>query len=195
MKKQILKYLYIALEVSGFAMALTSCDKTESYSDLLRDEERAVNWYLAQQSVETEVPEDSIFITGKKAPFYRMDSDGTVYMQVVDAGDPADRPKTGDRVYFRFMRQNLKYLYEGVSAPIQGNMDNFNSELGPTSFILGNRTLPSITQFGTGLQLPMTYLGYSSEVNLVVKSYSGFPEDQSQCTPYVINVKYYKPEY
>ncbi len=171
------------------------CSKSESYSDLLRDEERAVNWYLAQQRVEVDVPEDSVFEIGPNAPFYRMNEDGTIYMQVISEGDPNDKPADGDRVYFRFMRQNLKYLYEGIDVTPEGNMDNFNVQLGSTNFIMGNNTYPNTTKYGTGIQLPMTYLGYYSEVNLVLKSYAGFPENQSECTPYVMNIKYYKSEY
>lgn len=193
MKPNLSKYL-IAF-ASGMMLLMTSCKDTESYSDLLRDEERAVNWYLAQHRVETEVPADSVFVTGKDAPFYRMDEDGFVYMQVVSEGDRDDRPTDGDRVYFRFMRQNLKYLYEGIDAEPEGNMDNFNVVLGATSFIMGNKVYPSTTQYGTGIQLPMKYLGYFSEVNLVVKSYAGFLENQKDCTPFAINIKYYKPEY
>lgn len=180
--------------VSALALTLASCDKTESYSELLRDEERAVNWYLAGNRVEMEVPVDSIFEIGKDAPFYRMDSDGHVYMQVVNAGDMNDRPQDGDKVYFRYMRTNLKLLYENGVEMTDGNMDNFASS-SPTGFFKGNTLYPSSTQFGTGIQLPMNYLGYYSEVNLVMKSYVGFASDQSQCIPYLINIKYYKPEY
>ncbi len=192
---KLLKYSVIIVFGALTASLVAGCDKSESYSDLLRDEERAVNWYLAQHRVETEVPADSIFEIGKDAPFYRMNEDGTVYMQVVKAGDPADKPADGDRVYFRFERQNIKYLYEGLDVTPEGNMDNFNVALGATSFIMGNRSLQSTTKYGTGIQLPMTYLGYFSEVNLVLKSYAGFPENQSECTPYIMTVKYFKPEY
>lgn len=189
-------YKYIpAFLICALAAVVAGCSKSESYSELLRDEERAVNWYLAQHRVETEVPADSVFETGSDAPFYRMDEDGTVYMQVIKAGDPEDKPVDGERVYFRFMRQNLKYLYEGIDVKPEGNMDNFNVAMGPTNFVMGNKIYPNTTQYGTGIQLPMTYLGYYSEVNLVLKSYAGFPENQSECTPYVMNIKYYKPEY
>ncbi|MDE6812174.1 MAG: DUF4827 domain-containing protein, partial [Muribaculaceae bacterium] len=171
------------------------CSKSESYTELLKEEQRAVNSFLAQQRVEVSIPPDSIFITGSDAPYYRMDEDGTVYMQVINPGDPEDRPENGDRVFFRFRRQNLKLLYETGSSSWQGNMNNLGVTTSPTSFILGNKVYPSTTQFGTGFQLPMTYLGYYSEVNLVLKSYSGFPEDQTACTPYLVNIKYYKAEY
>ncbi|MBD5295909.1 MAG: DUF4827 domain-containing protein [Bacteroides sp.] len=190
-----IKCKHISILMIGLLAVVAGCSKSESYSELLRDEERAVNWYLASQRVETEVPADSVFEVGADAPFYRMDEDGTVYMQVVSEGDPDDKPATGDRVYFRFMRQNLKYMYEGIETKPEGNMDNFNVAIGATNFVMGNKVYPSTTQYGTGIQLPMTYLGYYSEVNLVLKSYSGFPENQSECTPYIMNIKYYKPEY
>lgn len=171
------------------------CSKSESYSDLLRNEEKAVNWYLAGKRVEVSVPADSVFEVGEDAPFYRMDEDGTVYMQVLSTGDMNDRPEEGDRIYFRFQRRNILSMYEGVDAPAVGNMDDFSSNIGSTSFFLGNKIYPTTQQFGTGLQVPMTYLGYYAEVNLVLKSYSGFTSDQTQCIPYVLNVKYYRPEY
>lgn len=184
----------MTLTAAVMLVSLTACDKSESYSELLRTEEKAVNWYLAQHRVETSVPADSVFQTGEDAPFYRMDEDGTVYMQVISAGDMEDRPEQGDRVYFRYKRQNILYMYEDITDISVGNMDDFNIG-GSSSFFLGNKIYPTTTQYGTGIQLPMTYLGYYSEVNLVLKSYAGFTTDQTSCTPYVVNVKYYKSEY
>lgn len=195
MKNKFNLSLLLFLLSSVAILTLTGCKDEVSYGDLLRDEEKAVNWYLAQQNVETEVPSDSIFVAGEDAPYYRMDDDGHVYMQVVNPGDTNDRPNAGDKVYFRFSRRNLKVMYEGGEAAVEGNLDNMNSALGPTSFFYGNTTYPTTTQYGTGLQIPMDYLGYYSEVNLVLKSYAGFTTDQSQCVPYVMNVKYYRAEY
>lgn len=179
--------------------ALTSCEKGESYADLLRDEEKAVNWYLAQHRVETEAPtkaED--FEEGANAPFYRMNSDGTVYMQVINRGNLNDRPKLNDKVYFRFERTNIKNLWQGSTSVPEGNMDNL--AIVATSLFYGNTTYPNSTQYGTGIQVPLDYLGYFSEVNLVIKSYSGFTgnnfsSEQTACIPFVYNIKYYKPEY
>lgn len=194
----MIKMKQIILLAGVLAVLLAGgCSKTESYSDLLRDEERACNWFLAQHRVEMEVPEDSVFLTGKDAPYYRMDEDGTVYMQVISAGDMENRPVEGDRIYFRFMRQNISTMYtEGtLNVAASGNMDNFNNALGSTSFFLGNTTYPNTTQYGTGIQIPMKYLGYNAEVNLVLKSYSGFVTESSTCIPYLLNLKYYQPEY
>lgn len=78
--------------------SMVSCNDTKSYSDLLKEEEQAVNWYLAQHEIETRIPEDSVFETGPDAPFYKMDKDGYVYMRVLSTGDPARKAKEGDRV-------------------------------------------------------------------------------------------------
>lgn len=176
-------------------MALASCEKGESYADLLKMEEKAVNWYLSGESVETEIPADSVFITGPDAPFYKMDEDGSVYMKVIDAGDLDDKPEKGDRVYFRFSRMNLRNFYEADVEVWAGNSSDLGANVSPTSFILGNYTLSSTYQYGTGIQLPLTYLGYNSRVRLILKSSAGFYAEQSQCLPYVFDVRYFKGLY
>lgn len=181
------------LSTAMLLISTASCSKTESYADLLREEEKAANWYLATQKVENAIPADSVsFITGPDAPFYKLDNEGYVYMQVVKM-DTSEMVEDGDLVYFRFMRQNLKYLYEGVPTEPSGNSDYLS--YGPASFIYRNTYLTSSTTWGTGVQMPMKFMGYNSEVNLVLKSYYGFTDEQSYCIPYLINIKYFKPEY
>lgn len=190
------KYSYIFYAGAFLLIASTSaCDKGESYADLLNKEEKAVNWYLSGNAVETEVPADSIFITGEDAPFYRMDEDGNVYMRVINSGDLENRPQAGDRVYFRYSRMNLRNFYEIDTESWAGNSSGLNEGTGSTSFVLDNFTLPSSSKYGTGIQLPMKYLGYNSQVRLVVKAAAGFASEQSQCIPYVIDIRYFKGEY
>lgn len=180
----------LALTVAGIA----SCSKSESYSELLREEEKSVNAYLATQKVLLEVPEDSIsFITGNDAPFYKLDEDGYVYMQVISKGD-TEKIEAGDKVYFRFNRKNLKYLYQGIESPDEGNSNDLGSIIGSQYFIFNSQRGKS-GDYGSGIQMPMKFFGYNCEVNLVLKSYYGFAESQSTCMPYLINVRYFKPEY
>ncbi len=176
-------------------LSLASCENTKSYSELLKEETEAVNWYLAQNKVVTSVPEDSVFILGDDAPFYRMNADGTVYMRVINPGDKEKRPKKGDTVFFRFMRKNINYLYQGMTVAGEGNAENMNSSLNGTSLVYGNTTLTSTTQYGEGLQVPLGYLGYDCEVDLIVKSTMGFTSDISNCIPYVYNIRYFRAEY
>lgn len=175
----------------------TSCSESESYSELLRDEEIAVNWYLAEKNIELVLPDDpkllkTVESMGENAPYYRLDADGYVYMQVVRANFD-DMVEEGDLVYFRFNRQNISFLYQGVEAPITGNGDYLPN--GSTSFIYKNTYLTSTTTWGEGIQMPLEYIGYNSEVNLVLRSYYGFTDEQASCVPYAINLKYFKAEY
>lgn len=181
-----------------------ACSKSQSYSELLRDEEKACNWFLSNKNVSLELPEDpKDLITGSSldsngeeygedAPFYKLDEEGYVYMQVVSA-DFNDRVVEGDLVYFRFIRQSIKDLYEGIDVTPGGNGDYLPN--GATSFVYRNTYLSSTTTWGTGIQMPLQYVGYNSEVNLVLKSYYGFTEEQSYCIPYIMNIRYFKPEY
>lgn len=196
MKKQ--KNNIFKLVLFSIALILTSsCEKTQSYSELLRDEEKAVNWYLSGQNVLMDLPEDPHDLitqetAGTDAPFYRLDADGYVYMQVVKA-DFNDLVEEGDLVYFRFNRQNIIYLSQDIEQTPSGNSDFL--AYGSTSFIYKNTTLQSSTTWGTGIQMPLKYIGYNSEVNLVLRSYYGFYEEQSTCVPYLINLRYFAPEY
>ncbi len=196
-KKGILKILLIALAAAGMT-GVSSCNDTESYSKLLDKENKAVNDFLATQRVKLEIPADSIsFETGEDAPFYKMDEDGNVYMQVISKGD-TEKIETGDVVYFRFSRTDLKSRFYGGTPVAEGNSDNLltgTSSYGNTKFIFGNTYLSSTTQWGEGVQLPMKFFGYNCEVNLVVKSYLGFATDMANCVPYLMNVRYFKAEY
>ena len=178
-------------------LVLSGCSKSQSYSELLRDEEHAVNWFLAKYNVVLELPENvSDIITyteaGDDAPYYKLDPEGYVYMQVISANF-TDMVDEGDLVYFRFSRENIEDMYNGIESDSTGNSDYLPN--GTTSFIYKNTYLPSTTKWGTGIQMPLRYLGYNSEVNLVLKSYYGFTEEQSYCIPYLMNIRYFRPEY
>ena len=190
-----IKNALLLLACAFMAVTAVSCNDGKSYSDLLEEEEKAVNWYLAQNRVVPYVPADSVFETGPDAPYYRMNSDGTVYMRVIRTGDMNDRPVKGATVYFRFMRSNIKLLKEGTASDV-GNSENMDSALGGESIIFGNTVLPSTTRWGEGLQVPLHYLGYNCEVDLIVKSVEGRSDEISECNPYVYkSLKFFKAEY
>jgi len=186
------------LLLSGFGAV--SCSKTQSYSELLREEEKAVNWFLASKKVCIDIPADSIsFETGEDAPFYKLDENGYVYMQVINKGEinpsthrPANPVESGDVVYFRYLQKSIQDLYNGADTEWMGNANDLTT---PASFVYKNTYLNSSTRYGTGIQMPLKFLGYGSEVNLVLKSYYGFSENQTYCIPFIMNIRYFKPEY
>lgn len=185
--------IVMASVLTGIMLSMSSCEETKSYSELLTEEEHAVNWYLAQHIVSLEIPQNGDFEVGEDAPYYKMDKDGYVYMQVINKGSETDRPEKGDLVYFRYMRLNLKNYQSSGSEVWEGNSEDLNFT--SSSLVYGNNVLTSTTQYGEGIQVPLEYLGYDSEVNLIVKSPEGFTEDTSSCLPYVYNIRYFKAEY
>lgn len=175
---------------------IASCSDSKSYSDLLKDEQKVSNWFLAQHHVCNEIPADSVFEVGEDAPFYRIDPDGYIYMQVLKVGD-REIPNTGDQVYFTFTRYDIQTMYNNNTLEVEGegNQSDYLNSVGDTYFIYGNLNVSSSAKFGSGIQKPLSYLGYNSEVNILLKSYYGFQSDNTTCVPYLVNTRYFKGEY
>lgn len=171
--------------------ALSSCNNDQSYADRLNEERNAVNAYLANHRVVMSVPEDSTFEVGENAPFYRLDPDGNIYMQVLNAGDRRhDKASVGEPIYFRYSRYNLSMWYaQGTWSVYSGNEDTMDAKA--CSFNYSDYTLPSSSQWGYGLQYPLLYLGVECEVNLIIKSQFGFTSEISYVMPFYYHVRYY----
>lgn len=182
----------LPLLVMACLFVATSCDNTESYADLLQKERKACNAYLADQRVEVNIPADTVFEVGPDAPYYRMDEEGNIYMQVLNVGDPSDRAQYDDLIYFRFKRMAVVdwWLY-GVDT-WSGNADDM--AYSPTNFRFENYSLSSTSQYGTGIQEPLKYLGLGCEVNILIKSQFGFAEEIAYVTPFVYNIRYFRPQ-
>ena len=188
MNKKAIRNLFL-LSIS--LVLFVACDDDESYSDRLNIEQKATNAFLATQRVEMDVPADSVFLTGYDAPYYRIDPDGNVYMQVLDAGDRAsDKPRDNQTIYFRFTRYNLiSWQANKAFSVYQTNEADMSAQ--PTFVQYQNFTLPTSSQWGYGLQLPMTFLGAECEVNLVIKSQYGMTDEISYVQPYLFHVRYF----
>ncbi len=184
MSKLYLKVLFIVICLVAFV----ACDKGKSYAELLRDENVAVNNFLADQRVINKIPEDSVFESGVDAPYYKMDDDGNIYMQVIRQGDKENMAENDEEIYFRFTRYDLYYYTDGNLPEGWGNANDHDYI--STSFRFGNYTLPSSSQWGSAIQLPLYYLGIGCEVRLVVKSQYGFTNEISNVIPYLYNVSY-----
>lgn len=161
--------------------------------DLKKTEQWAMKKYLSKFDVVDQLPAIADIQVGSVAPFYKLNSEGTVYMQIVRKGT-APAATEGETIYFRFLRYNLlSYLENGVLPNGEGNMNSLTPAA--TSFELGSDK-PSTTQWGPALQMPML-LGFpvDSEVNLVVASEAGFISEISSVTPFLYNIRYFKTSY
>ena len=172
-------------------IGLASCKDSESYADLLNKERHATNAYLANHRVVNGVPADTVFEVGADAPFYRIDSEGKVYMQVLKAGDRKnDKAKVGDKIYFRYMRYNLYYWY--AYGIMEGTGNEADMKLAPSYFQYGDFSLTVSSQWGYGLQVPLAYLGVDSEVNIIIKSQYGLSAEISNVHPFLYHVRYFR---
>ena len=161
-------------------------------AELVRDEYMVVNRFLCENRVVTSIPADSVFEVGPDAPYYQLDEDGNVYMQVLNAGS-GPKVEEGQLVYFRFTRYNLSYYALGsnvLGLPSEGNNDNMTET--PTSFRYQNYNIPSSTQWGSGIQMPLNFLPLNCDVNLIIKSQYGWSNEISYVQPYLCRVRYYK---
>lgn len=176
-------------------IATSSCSDSKSYADLLNEENQAVNRFLAEFRVEEEWPgldkciaweDDSI-----NAPYYRIDEDGNVYMQVVAKGDSIF-PEEGQHVYYRYLNYDLSsYVVGSDYNYATGNLDYIDSS-NATYFVYGNYTLQPSVQAGTGIQLPVGLLGYNSRANVVIKSQAGPSSTMSYVIPHLYILHYFE---
>lgn len=185
--KTILNIL-TAAALTGAALTMASCSDSESYAELLDDQNKDVNRFLAEQRVTDEIPADGNFETGEDAPYYVIDDEYGVYMQVLDKGDMNDRVKTDQQVYFRFMRASLADYTSMAALTWSGNAESL--VMGNASFRYENYTITSSSQWGIGIQEPLRYLGLGCTVNLVVKSRAGVVNEQSMVTPFLYRITY-----
>lgn len=189
MKNLRIPLLLILLSVVTL-IALSACDNSKSYAELLTDENHNVNAFLANQRVVNSVPEDSVFEVGPDAPYYRIDEEGNVYMQVLSAGD-GGKVKDDQQVYFRYTRYDLSEYARTDSLP-KGSGNSSDMEYDPTWFRYKNFTLTSSSQYGAGIQMPLNFLEFNAEVNLVVKSQYGFTSEIAYVVPFLYNIRYFK---
>lgn len=98
--------------ITALIAALSSCSSGTSYAELLNEENKSVNRFLVNQKVIPYVPADSVFEIGPEAPYYQLDNEGNVYMQVLSLGN-SEKVVDDQIVYFRFKRWDLTYYKIG----------------------------------------------------------------------------------
>ena len=185
---RIFTMLCSVVALSLCCAVVTSCDEQKSYAELLDEENAAVDKFLKTQKVVNNIPAYSIFEVGEDAPYYKLDEDGYVYMQVLMNGDEG-KAKYNELIFFRYSRINLLTWSEGGTQLPDGNDNDLSKAY---SFNFQNTNLDSSNQYGTGIQLPLNYLEMPCKVNLLIKSKAGSMNDLTSVTPYLYTVRYYR---
>lgn len=185
------KQILFVLGLLVGAMSLVSCENNRSYAELLSDERQACNAFLCNFRL-AEVPADSVFEVGDNAPFYKLDADGNVYMQVLKPGDRKNnKARTSQTIYFRYTRYNLISWYTNNHqwTSSGGNADDMSAAT--TSFQYNDFTRQSSQEWGAGIQMPLNYLGIDCEVNLIIKSQYGRSDEISYVIPFFYHLRYF----
>lgn len=185
-----MKFKSLAITAAAIAVLspMSACNDHKSYAEMLEEENKSVNSFLADQIVEEELPADNKFVTGNDAPYYPLDNEGNLYMKVVSIGD-GEMVEDNQLVYFRFSRFNLSGYTSMEELKEEGNSNNV--EAGNMSFRYRNYTLESSSQWGSGIQKPLEYLPLGSEIWLVVKSQYGWLAEESSVIPFLYHLRYY----
>lgn len=183
-----------AVVLAVAALFASSCSDGKSYAQLLNEEDKYTNNYLADHYVELSIPEDTVFQTveevGTKAPFYRLDEDGMLYMQVIKAGTKGNRVADDEQIYFRYIRYPLALYSNGTLPAGEGNMIT----LSPAWFRFNNFQLQTSYQWGQGVQMPLHYLPVDCEVNIIIKSQMGLSDETANVQPYLWKINYQRRE-
>ncbi len=187
MKLKLSNIIIGALAICTATVSL-SCSDNKSYAELLEVENKAVNRFLADQRVIGYQEDFTDFEVGADAPFYQIDKEGNIYMQVIILGE-YEKPEDNQLVYFRFTRYNLSYYTTGGEMEGEGNSESI--EYGDQSFRMNNTTLESTTQWGSGIQHPLTLIPLGSEIKLVVKSQYGWTAEIAYVQPFLYHLRYY----
>jgi len=187
MKLKLSNIIIGALAICTATVSLY-CSDNKSYAELLEVENKAVNRFLADQRVIGYQEDFTDFEVGADAPFYQIDKEGNLYMQVIKLGE-YEKPEDNQLVYFRFTRYNLSYYTTGGEMEGEGNSESI--EYGDQSFRMNNTTLESTTQWGSGIQHPLTLIPLGSEIKLVVKSQYGWTAEIAYVQPFLYHLRYY----
>lgn len=179
------------------ACLMGSCSKTRSYTDMLKDEEKAINRLIDSLGIEVlkDFPDDSIFAENQ---FVKMDNG--VYMNIIDRGE-GRATLYSTRIMYRC---NAYYFLNYFQLCI-------NSNYGPNSngtvpypangaqtvpFIYGegttnNQADPKYIYVSEGIQTPLQYVGHRGRVKLIVPFDKGNYYDQGEGYPVYYEVLEY----
>ncbi|MDE6130987.1 MAG: DUF4827 domain-containing protein, partial [Muribaculaceae bacterium] len=182
--------LLVAAAIAAAASCAVSCDDSKSYAELLNDEAHYINSYLVDNIVVPEVPADTVFETGENAPYYKLDEDGNLYMQVINPGTEGNKVKYDEVINFRFMRYDMR-SYDSATGTFSSSWGNEEDlSIPAASFRYQNFQLATSAQWGAGIQMPLSYLPVDCEVNLIVKSRYGFTDEEANVVPYLYHLRY-----
>lgn len=171
-------FYFVSLMLMG-AMMATSCSKTKSYSELLKEEKDAIKKFIRDSSL---VIVDEFPAKFGEKVYYKYqrynDADvAEVYLHVVDFGDTTQMAKDGSMIYVR-----MTDVYNIKDNTIFFRNNIFPEGSKPYQFTYSD---PYTTSDGgcLGWALPLEKIGKGAVVKMIIGSKSGLPDQQKTVVP------------
>ena len=153
------------------AIMVVSCDKTKSYTDMLKAQEKAIDRLRADSGLVflEEFPTDSIF---KENEFVKLDND--VYLNVIDSGNGNRAVLGTTKVFCRFEAKGI--LDSDTAYNMVNNLTYGPGYYGfPTEFVFGynvysgeSRSYDPDLFVGEGLATALYHVGEGATVRMIV---------------------------
>lgn len=182
-------------------LLVMSCNKTKSYTDMLKAQKKAIDRFLDDEgyTVLKHFPKDTVFRSNE---FYKTDED--IYVQVMEKGDGNKAVLYQTYITCRFTADRI--MIDADNLTYYKNVSNY----GPNS----NGTYPLIFRYGSltaesqggldlayqdellseGLASGLKYVGNKGKVRLIVPFKRGGAHDQNSGDPVYFEIVEYKFE-
>ncbi len=154
-------------------LLFASCDKTKSYADMLKAEERAIDRLIDEENIVVlkNYPADGVF---EENEFYLMDND--VYINVVDSGNGkrigSKRQNVNTRFVVRFFKSDSLELdgFASTRLPVTFSYQKYSEDYYIWGYVENDMNVdPMMSSFiCEGLASGLQQVGDSAVVKLIV---------------------------
>lgn len=177
-------------------LLITSCDKTQSYADMLKAEEKAIERLMDEENIVVlkEYPADGVF---KENEFYQMDND--VYINVIDSGNGnrigTKRQNVNSRFVVRFFKSDTLELdgFASSRLPVTFSYQKYTEDYYIWGYDQNDTNVDAVMSsfICEGLASGLQHVGDSAVVKLIVPFKVGPSSFQSSGEPlYFPKVRY-----
>ncbi len=163
------------------SIVAVSCSNTKSYTEMLEDEEDAIDRLFDEKGFEVlpDFPEDTVFLENQ---FVKLKSGS--YLNIIDKGSD-ERAVYNQKILYRCYvsyPMDSSYIYN-TPYYIQ-NYGPHSNGTSPFEFTYGSYATSSDPMYvSEGLQDPLQYVGDRAKVKLIVPFRKGTYNDQSSGQP------------
>ncbi|MDD2953767.1 MAG: DUF4827 domain-containing protein [Parabacteroides sp.] len=163
------------------ALVAISCSKTKSYTDMLKDEKKAIQRFVDDQGFDIldDFPADSVF---KENQFVKLENG--VYLNIIEKGSSERAVQYKTKMLYRC---KLHYIMDKDTL-VYENYGPHSNGTSPIPFTYGDYSAsnpydPSYQWVSEGLQTPLQYVGDRAKVKLIVPFKRGSYSNQSSGQP------------